>query len=229
MRAVAKYSLQLWATIVLHSWFASWNSTTKRFGGNNGGKTNLSQFVIFQENERKQWKRLQPIIIRKCRRDPLPLPWENWYETVKSLQAGKIWPFLPKLVWCKSPVYVFHLTICWKAWSDWFQRLFCHRLRWICEMVGEQLWNCARAKHFPRSILHQRYPSKMVPWEKYHHRRYPKVRPKTFSKGDEEASWQGREKHCVLLLRGWKMRFATPRMRKQCCYCMLTRRRKGRK
>ena len=32
----------------------------------------------------------QPIAIRKCRRDPLPLPWENWYETVQSLQASKI-------------------------------------------------------------------------------------------------------------------------------------------
>ena len=45
-----------------------------------------------------QWKMLQPIAIRQCRRDPLPLPWENWYETVQSLQAGKIWAFVPKLV-----------------------------------------------------------------------------------------------------------------------------------
>ena len=33
----------------------------------------------------------QPIAIRKCRQDPLPLPWENWYETEQSLQADKIW------------------------------------------------------------------------------------------------------------------------------------------
>ena len=56
----------------------------------------------------------QPITIRKCRWDPLPLPLENWYETVQSLQAGKIWAFVPKLVLYKGPVYVFHPTIAWK-------------------------------------------------------------------------------------------------------------------
>ena len=76
-----------------------------------------------------QWKMPQPIAIRKCRRDPLPLPWENWYETVQSLQAGKIWPFVLKLVWCKGPAYIFHPTICRKAWSDWCQQSLCHRLR----------------------------------------------------------------------------------------------------
>ena len=158
---------------------------------------------IFHENERKQWKMPQPIAVRKCRWDPLPLPWENWYETVQSLQALKIWAFVLKLVWCKCPVYVFHPTICWKAWSDWCQRLLCHRLRWIYQMVGEQLSNLSnseRAKHFPRSILHQRNPSRMVPWEKYHHRWYPKVRPKRYTKRDERGSWQGGEKHCYRTL-----------------------------
>ena len=45
-----------------------------------------------------QRKIRQPITIRKCRRDLLLLPWENWYETVQSLQAGTIWAFVPKLV-----------------------------------------------------------------------------------------------------------------------------------
>ena len=109
-------------------------------------------------------------------------------------------------MWCLGPVYLFP-TICRKAWSYWCQRLLCHQLRWIYQMVVEQLsnlWNSARAKHFPQSILHQRNPSRMVPWEKYHHRWYPKVRPKRYTKGDEGGSWQGGEKHCVLLLRGWK-------------------------
>ena len=123
MRAVTKYSLQLWATIVLHSWFASWNSWTRRLSGNGGGKTNLPQFVNFHDNERKQRKMLQPMTIRKFRWDSLPLPWENWYETVQSLQAGKIWAFKPNLVWCKGLVYVFHPTIYLNAWSDWCQRL----------------------------------------------------------------------------------------------------------
>ena len=31
----------------------------------------------------------QPIAIRKCRQDPLPLPWENWYETVNPSKPAK--------------------------------------------------------------------------------------------------------------------------------------------
>ena len=44
----------------------------------------------------------QLIAIRKCRRDPLPLPWENWYETVQSLQAGKIWVLYQSLCDAKA-------------------------------------------------------------------------------------------------------------------------------
>ena len=55
----------------------------------------------------------------------------------------------------------------------------------------------AREKHFLRSIFHQRNPSRMVPWEKYHHRSYSKVQPKRYAKRDEGSSWQGGEKQVL--------------------------------
>ena len=55
----------------------------------------IREFFMKMNEQRKM---PQAIAIRKCRRDSLPLPWENWYETVQSLQASKIWAFVPKLV-----------------------------------------------------------------------------------------------------------------------------------